>query len=375
MDEALTEDEFYSGPLLGIFNRLASPRNNNILATVTTLILDGLTVPADLVREIIAEDRFHVRILSIRDAKHLNERKLRQVLKYAVRPTRPEGTPRLKGLYIFGDRDPENLPAALGQAVYLKREQYGSAPTIGDRLVTNWPAAKVSKAPYSAAWYAGAGRVVEKTRRKPDEWAEWAEVLVACKGIVAFDAVLCRGPRHDVSTAAMDAGSFTPAGSGRPVLTGYLPPALATVSLRGCRACDSCPEGAAELGNSPSSDIPLLAPVPLHASTVRAAQDSTFIPSAAFPSTQLVLRCDECLKSRWCERCNRWWDEGCYSATADQDMSMGSRRECFGCGFTVSVSPAYFFDCLPALADQCISVANALQNIAATAASVIRDIA
>jgi len=118
MDEALTEDEFYCGPLRGVFNKLGQ---QHILEHVHTLILDGLSVPADLVREIIAEDRFNVRILSVRQCKHLNERKLNQVLRYAVRPSRPVGTPKLKGLYFFGPKDaPTN---ALSQTISIREEK------------------------------------------------------------------------------------------------------------------------------------------------------------------------------------------------------------------------------------------------------------
>ena len=102
MDESLTEDEFYSGPIRGIFSKL---QRRNVLRSVQTLVLDGLSVPADLVRDIIAEDTFNVRILSIRECKHLNERKLQQVLRYAVRPSRPAGTPKIKGIYFFGQRE------------------------------------------------------------------------------------------------------------------------------------------------------------------------------------------------------------------------------------------------------------------------------
>ncbi len=27
---------------------------------------------------------------------------------------------------------------------------------------------------------------------------------------------------------------------------------------------------------------------------------------------KLILRCEDCLRGRWCERCNRWWCEDCY---------------------------------------------------------------
>src|SRR5579871_1043850 len=63
MDEALTEDEFYSGPIRGIFSNLA---RRDVLRSVNTMVLDGLAVPADVVREIVIEERYNVRILSIR---------------------------------------------------------------------------------------------------------------------------------------------------------------------------------------------------------------------------------------------------------------------------------------------------------------------
>ncbi|KAK4570301.1 hypothetical protein LTR86_002381 [Recurvomyces mirabilis] len=102
MDESLTEDDFYSGPLRGIFSQL---QRQTVLRHVQTLILDGLSVPADLIREIVAEDRYNVRVLSVREAKNLNQTKLQQVLRYIVRPTRAEGTPKLKALYFFGPKD------------------------------------------------------------------------------------------------------------------------------------------------------------------------------------------------------------------------------------------------------------------------------
>lgn len=328
MDEALTEDEFYSGPLLGIFNRLASPRNNNILATVTTLVLDGLTVPADLVREIVAEDKFHVRILSIRDVKHLNEEKLRQVLKYAVRPGRPEGTPRLKGMYVFGPKDAKPAPAALAQVAARDQSQprnqthaawpsqglnQGAIHTTGAQLgaeLNARSAAVLAHESCSEKWYCGAGRVpgmFRPGRGSVKEWAEWAELLVACEGIIAFDAVLCRGPRHNMSASAAGGAS---------ALQGYLPPAIAKISLKGCVECGSVPEAPAEFGKCDPSRLPLLAPVPMHSSTVRAAQNPGFLGIAHNETPQYIARCVECLRSRWCDRCNAWWDEDCY-ATGD----------------------------------------------------------
>ena len=102
VDESLSEDDFYSGPLRGIVYRLEKQR---VLRHVHTLVLDGLSVTAELVKELLTEDHYYVRLLSIREVKHLNERKLQQYIRYAVRPSRPEGTPRVKGIYMFGPRD------------------------------------------------------------------------------------------------------------------------------------------------------------------------------------------------------------------------------------------------------------------------------
>jgi hypothetical protein len=127
---------------------------------------------------------------------------------------------------------------------------------------------------------------------------EWAETLRICEGIIHFDAVLCRGPRH---TPSFDRN----AGS-------YLPPAIATTALgpKGCDRCKGCPEGPATFGASPSHHLPLLAPPPLYSSSIRAAQ----MPSSDIPFTnpKLIVRCDECLKTRWCQRCHKWWCESCF---------------------------------------------------------------
>ncbi|THC97252.1 hypothetical protein EYZ11_003254 [Aspergillus tanneri] len=97
LDETLTEDEFYSGPLRRIFANL---EQRSILQDVRTLVLDGLSVPADLVADIVLTERFNINILSIRDCRHLNERKLMQILQYAARPERPKGTPRVKDALV-----------------------------------------------------------------------------------------------------------------------------------------------------------------------------------------------------------------------------------------------------------------------------------
>ena len=313
MDEALTEDDFYCGPLRGIFSKL---ERKDVLCFVQILILDGLTVPADLVREIIAEDRFNVRILSIREVKHLNDRKLRQVLEYAVRPTRAEGTPKLKALYYFGPRDSLSRDGGLPRVVmpgrsHPKAPNPGVMGSEGAQIGAEWnqrslEALNTALPAQTDEWYSSSGRMVRRA-----QCSDWGETLKVCEGIIAFDAVLCRGPRHD-PRAVLRGSSGNPQAAFGKVMS-YLRPQVANVALgpSGCTVCGNVPEGAAVFGDSSMEKLPLLSPPPLHSSTLRAAQ-RPFINQDSVPS-KLVARCEECLESRWCERCNIWWCEECYS--------------------------------------------------------------
>jgi hypothetical protein len=308
MDESLTEDEFYSGPLRGIFSKL---ERRQLLRNVYTLVLDGLSVPADLVREIITEERYNIRILSIRDCKNLNERKLQQVLRYAVRPTRPAGTPRIKGLYFFGPREPVPIQEPPTKKQRSLTPPRGVMALPGAQIGAEWNQKSVETlnavlARTEDKWYQSTGRMISKAPS-----LEWAETLQACEGIISFDAVLCRGPRHD-STKSFASASLTTGGANP---ASYLKPAVATIALGfGCETCHSCTEGPAVFGQSPTSHFPLLSPLPRHSCSVRAAQMPHTIDGSSAPP--LFARCEECLKSRWCQRCHKWWDEDCYAGSA-----------------------------------------------------------
>ncbi|GIZ37718.1 hypothetical protein CKM354_000115500 [Cercospora kikuchii] len=293
MDESLTEDEFYAGPLRGILGRLHSKR---ILKYVQTLILDGLTVPADLVREIVAEDRYHVRVLSLRESKQLNITKLQQVLRYIVRPTRPDDTPRLKALYFFGQRDVLIPPAATKQPPKPDPPALGVMSSAGAQIGADWnQRSQHDLIPKifddESRWYGCNGRVMKRP------YSEWAETLQVCRELISFDAVLCRGPRHDITKVASK---------------DFLQPTIATIALgpEGCQDCHSSPEGPAVFGECAHDALPLLAPIPLHSSTVRGCIRPEPQEDGKFP--QLILRCEDCLRGRWCEQCNRWWCENCY---------------------------------------------------------------
>jgi hypothetical protein len=307
MDESLTEDDFYSGPLRSIFFRL---QQQHVLGNVHTLVLDGLSVTAEFVKELMTEERYNVRILSIREVKHLNERKLQQYLRYVVRPSRPAGTPRVKGIYLFGPREPVPLvnPSTRRSASPVSR---GVMSSQGAQIGAEWnhkstDALIAALARTDDKWFQSSGRMITK---RPS--SDWAEILQACEGVIAFDAVLCRGPRHDPSKAYLGDG---PASS-LPHPASFLRPAIATVALgpSGCETCHSCPEEPAIFGHSSPAHFPLLSPVPRHWSSIRAAQKPHTLDGSTPPP--LFVRCEDCLKGRWCERCHKWWDEGCYTGS------------------------------------------------------------
>ncbi|KZF22898.1 hypothetical protein L228DRAFT_247313 [Xylona heveae TC161] len=324
----VTEDDFYSDPLRQIFTRLTK---KNILRDVQTLILDGLSVPADLIREIICDEPFNVRILSVREAENLNERKLMQVLKYAMRPSRPEGTPKLRALYIFGpkdqppmsDKDDDAFTDSSANRQEAVSRNLRSSASPGIHIASSWN--HRSQHALSSAlsrsgndWWQGSGRVI--ARPLPD----WAEIVQLCEGVIAFDAILCRGPRHNPRSILrpedqVDSRSTLP----------FLRPAIATIALgpEGCNNCHSSPEGAAIYGKSKPKELPLLAPPPFHSSSVRAAQMPP--PHLAAGDVHLFARCEECLRERWCESCNKWWCESCYDGQPTVTLTILQQRELY----------------------------------------------
>lgn len=110
------------------------------------MVLDGLAVTFELCSEILLDDTYNVRILSIRDVTNLNENKLRHALSYACRPGRPEGTPRLKGLYIFGTGDDPATDAS-GETFQCRGPGRGFSANIGNIVqgfLHRWPTTAMS---------------------------------------------------------------------------------------------------------------------------------------------------------------------------------------------------------------------------------------
>ena len=326
MDEGLTEEEFCAGPLRGTFSFF---RRKNVLSDVQTLILDGLSVPADLVRELICDEPYNIRILSIREVKNLNERKLLQVLKYAVRPSRPEKTPKLKGLYFFGPSD-RTLSGGResSQGSSLSLASTGVMSSAGAQLGLQWnrkshQALSTSLAMDGDQWYQASGKMITKPYLP-----EWASLLELCRGIIAFDAVLCRSFRHELEPIDRSPTNFEPstaAGTAK-VPDYHISPSVAIFALgpTGCAQCHTSPEGPAVLSISPVEHLPLLAPPPRHSSTVKAAQ--SLVPSTCIPPP-LFARCGECLFNRRCERCDKWWCEECCNASGISTYTIMQKTE------------------------------------------------
>ncbi|KAF7591752.1 hypothetical protein BBP40_001132 [Aspergillus hancockii] len=293
LDGLMNEDEFYFTPLKGIFANL---EQGSVLQDVRTLILDGLPVPADLIAEIMLTDRFNINLLSIRECRHLNERKLMQVVQHAVRPSRPKGTPRVKGIYYF---TPVSQPRVMVRSKY--RDWWGSrcgdAPSAKEE---SSPSHDVQESPLYCqnAWYCTTGKLFPQTVEE-----DWAQTIQRCEGVISFDAVLCRGPRHNVDLYTSSGHNQQPQGQ-------MLRPTIATIALgpKGCDGCHTSPEGPAIWGQSPDTQFPLLTPPPLHSSSVVEAKRP-----ALFPDERpiLVARCAECLTDRWCHRCNKWFCANC----------------------------------------------------------------
>ncbi|KAJ5295160.1 hypothetical protein N7508_009981 [Penicillium antarcticum] len=340
-NESQTEDEIYAAPLKRIFSSL---ERRGILRDVRTLILDGLSVPADLVADILLTGRFNVNILSIRECRHLNERKLMQVIQHAVRPTRPADSPRVKGIYHFSPIYTAPQPVARPRYRDWWGSRVGTRSPSQTRSEPDQEASKPAVEQQQNEWYSPTGKLFKHSLEDG-----WAQVLQKCEGIIAFDAALCRGPRHD-------ANLFT--GENSPVEVPLLGPAVATVALgpRGCDGCHSSPEGPAIWGQAPDVQFPMLSPPPLHASNVAAAKRPELIPGE---HPVLIARCADCLTNRWCHRCNKWFCGNCLphpqrvrvslsphqtALRSDQHDSelqeRGVSKDCWECGPTIANTPA-----------------------------------
>ena len=153
-------------------------------------------------------------------------------------------------------------------------------------------------------WYQKRGKVLPKLPS-----LEWANVMLACCGIISFDAVLCGGPRHSTfESPHLDTSDVTTIPS-----TPYLSARVASYAIRGCESCHTAPEGISKFNLSPMEQFPLLSPPPSHSSSTRSAKAPFISNNDVSPDRKLLVRCLDCLRNRYCESCHKWWCEECYS--------------------------------------------------------------
>lgn len=229
---------------------------------------------------------------------------------YAIRPSRPENTPKLRGLYVFGPKDAAAVPQF---KKHINQYPPGIAPI--DTIPSYRGVMASQGAQIGAEWNKKSQETLEEeATRNSDLWfgkkgkifprlvsLDWASTLHACQGKISFDLGLCRGPRHQLPDESSPGAWYTQSDL-------HIPPQVATHALEGCSGCGSAPEGYSKFSSSSLDRLPLLAPVPLHSSTAKSAK----APFQGEVEKKLLVRCVECLKNRYCESCHRWWCEVCY---------------------------------------------------------------
>jgi len=306
MDENLTEDEFYSGPLRGVISKLARMK---ILQDVHTLVLDGLaSVTHDLVADIVTGDQFNVRILSVRQCVNLNHSKLRQLLSYICRPSRPEGTPRLQGLYVFGQPTLEYERSATQTQPVSQGITMSEGAQLGGVLVD-----KHHTVPGTDLWYSpNGGRIKEIPERR----TAWEETIQACHGIVAFDAVLCTH-MHSAMEPHLHEASKEHLALHKP---GIAPLAAIALGPNGCASCGRAPQGAPIWGESDYHEFPLLYPPPFSGKIIDAVRPPKGSVSSGQSQQRLIVSCSWCLANRHCDSCHRWWCGVCYNPKQSQKL-------------------------------------------------------
>lgn len=346
MDEALTEDDFYSGPLRGVLSKLGRFK---VLANVQTLVMDKLaSVTNDLLHELVTSPDYHVRLLSVRGCLNLNETKLQQLLRHICRPSRPEGTPRLQGLYVF-QPPPRVSPSSSSPSPHTAtavdhagdhravRNESGPPPFgFAGHLVVNEPKSSFDPGGDYCLWYEPNGQAIVTGHMRR---SSWEETLAACSGVVNFDAVLCTHMHADMN-AVLHPASREYLDDNKPGV-----PPLASVALgpSGCAGCGRAPPGTPVWGRSSPREFPLLWPPPwsgnlvdavrpppppplhLHHDPDNADTDGDSHTEQPLPPQRLIASCAWCLTNRYCENCHRWWCKDCFNPSSSSSSSSETR--------------------------------------------------
>lgn len=225
----LTPDEYYGKPVHDAFEALGAC---SCLEHVSTLVLDSVYLPCKTLLTILNDDRNRVRILSLQAVLLLSQDELAHVLRYVTRRGRPEGTPSLRALYYFRGKGVESPIEQIFRDTTMIGEHEGITTRSGASLGgAKWsvPKSSIDDDPYAHSPYVTVGPCLAHAQDKLSD--DWANLVRACEGLIAFDMVLCP---HDPARLVQPDPR----------------PRFATIRLPPCSQCHSCPEGAAYPGTS-----------------------------------------------------------------------------------------------------------------------------
>jgi hypothetical protein len=250
----------------------------DILPRVRTLILDHQYVHLDTLRNILLDSACQIRLLSLLNVRSFDRLDFQNLIDDIFRGGRRSDGPCLEGIYYFG------APLISNKFQDPHVEEKVSATSAATLTEESTPLkAEEDLDP----WY-----LCSKVAFQPPEIESlYSALLRVTQGVLVWDAILCRAPRHTYPHER------------------FIVPPIASVALgpAGCHICHSSPEGPGSAVNQ----LPLLSPPPLHSSSIKVCQD---IPSnhQRIDPMPFYARCYNCLKHRWCASCNKWWCENCY---------------------------------------------------------------
>ena len=276
-------------PLMKLTSMLAK---RNILAHIRTLILDRQYVHFKQLRAILLDGVCGIRLVSPINVKHLDFPTFRQFIVNICSNDDRLGSLKLEGIYLFGP------PVSL---LELETPFEGEWPPARPLEPENNVTGTSGSTEWCNPWTPHPGGTVLQERRGDGLYND-AHLLKSTKGIIAWDAVLCRGPKHSQVMSNPDRINA-------PIIHPIVRTATVALGSSGCHICHSSPEGP----GSTLSQLPLLSPPPIHASSVEAAQQAPFSHENGTASSPFYARCSRCTMDRWCKGCNKWWCENCYT--------------------------------------------------------------
>ena len=349
-------------------------RQDLLIHHVRTLVLDGIelsnsTLLIDILM-LVKQRTICLKLLSLRETKILQNDFIASQIQAAAERTgfdffRHHNSQPVLGIYLFGKKDApetafqkrshantftESRSGTKDDIVINSDNDKGIMSAIGAQLGSEernqqqqWlNSTSVNKTFYTQSrsslpdneWYQSTGMI--DFGNISITWPNILQKLYSSNlPTTVFDAVLCRGPRHDpawVKTQLAKGENGCPDANDeykrKRKRLHYIEPKLATVALgpSGCVDCGTSPEGPASFPDSPMSHLPLLSPVPRFDSSIRHAQrpptpfspppqgtDAANANAIQNLNPRLILRCETCLNGRWCEKCNRWWCENCFA--------------------------------------------------------------